>query len=82
MNILLVSPQTPTTFWSLKHAVRFVLEAGRLSAAGPADGGGDAAQVVEPAAGRHGRDAAPRRRHAVGRLRADRRDDRAQAIDR
>jgi radical SAM superfamily enzyme YgiQ (UPF0313 family) len=24
MNILLISPQTPTTFWSLKHAVRFV----------------------------------------------------------
>src|SRR4051812_18618590 len=24
MNILLVSPQTPLTFWSLKHAVRFV----------------------------------------------------------
>ena len=24
MNVLLVSPQTPTTFWSLKHAVRFV----------------------------------------------------------
>jgi radical SAM superfamily enzyme YgiQ (UPF0313 family) len=24
MNILLVSPATPTTFWSLKHAVRFV----------------------------------------------------------
>ena len=24
MNILLVSPQTPMTFWSLKHAVRFV----------------------------------------------------------
>ena len=24
VNILLVSPQTPTTFWSLKHAVRFV----------------------------------------------------------
>lgn len=24
MNVLLVSPQTPTTFWSLNHAVRFV----------------------------------------------------------
>lgn len=24
MNVLLVSPQTPTTFWSLKHAIRFV----------------------------------------------------------
>lgn len=24
MNVLLVSPRTPTTFWSLKHAVRFV----------------------------------------------------------
>jgi hypothetical protein len=24
MNILLVSPQTPMTFWSLKHAVRFM----------------------------------------------------------
>jgi len=24
MNVLLISPQTPTTFWSLKHAVRFV----------------------------------------------------------
>jgi radical SAM superfamily enzyme YgiQ (UPF0313 family) len=24
MNVLLVSPQTPMTFWSLKHAVRFV----------------------------------------------------------
>src|SRR3954453_10596133 len=24
MNILLVAPQTPLTFWSLKHAVRFV----------------------------------------------------------
>jgi hypothetical protein len=24
MNILLVSPQTPTTFWSAKHAVRFI----------------------------------------------------------
>src|SRR6187455_1181305 len=24
MNVLLVSPQTPLTFWSLKHAVRFV----------------------------------------------------------
>jgi radical SAM superfamily enzyme YgiQ (UPF0313 family) len=24
MNILLISPQTPMTFWSLKHAVRFV----------------------------------------------------------
>jgi len=24
MNILLISPQTPLTFWSLKHAVRFV----------------------------------------------------------
>lgn len=24
MNVLLVSPQTPDTFWSLKHAVRFV----------------------------------------------------------
>jgi radical SAM superfamily enzyme YgiQ (UPF0313 family) len=24
MNVLLVSPQTPETFWSLKHAVRFV----------------------------------------------------------
>ena len=24
MNVLLVSPTTPTTFWSLKHAVRFV----------------------------------------------------------
>ena len=24
MNILLVSPQTPLTFWSLKHAVRFM----------------------------------------------------------
>ena len=24
MNVLLVSPHTPTTFWSLKHAVRFV----------------------------------------------------------
>jgi len=24
MNILLVTPQTPMTFWSLKHAVRFV----------------------------------------------------------
>src|SRR6185312_13825339 len=24
VNILLVSPQTPMTFWSLKHAVRFV----------------------------------------------------------
>jgi radical SAM superfamily enzyme YgiQ (UPF0313 family) len=24
MNVLLISPQTPTTFWSLKHAMRFV----------------------------------------------------------
>jgi radical SAM superfamily enzyme YgiQ (UPF0313 family) len=24
MNVLLVSPETPTTFWSLKHAVRFI----------------------------------------------------------
>src|SRR5688500_9888960 len=24
MNILLISPQTPMTFWSLKHAVRFM----------------------------------------------------------
>lgn len=24
LNVLLISPQTPTTFWSLKHAVRFV----------------------------------------------------------
>lgn len=24
MNVLLISPQTPMTFWSLKHAVRFV----------------------------------------------------------
>ena len=24
MNVLLVSPQTPMTFWSAKHAVRFV----------------------------------------------------------
>ena len=24
MNILLVSPQTPTTFWSFKHAVGFL----------------------------------------------------------
>jgi hypothetical protein len=24
MNVLLISPQTPTTFWSAKHAVRFV----------------------------------------------------------
>ena len=24
MNVLLVSPATPTTFWSLKHAMRFV----------------------------------------------------------
>src|SRR5262245_30887930 len=24
MNVLLVSPRTPTTFWSLKHAVRFL----------------------------------------------------------
>jgi hypothetical protein len=24
MNVLLVSPKTPNTFWSLKHALRFV----------------------------------------------------------
>jgi hypothetical protein len=24
MNILLISPQTPDTFWSFKHVLRFV----------------------------------------------------------
>jgi len=43
MNILLISPQTPDTFWSFKHVLRFCLQAGLVPAAGFAHRGGHVA---------------------------------------
>ena len=47
MKVLLVYPEFPDTFWSFKHALKFVRKKAASAAAGPADRGGDAAAEWE-----------------------------------
>ena len=44
MKILLVYPEFPDTFWSFKHALKFIRKKAALAAAGPADRGRHAAR--------------------------------------
>lgn len=43
MNILLVYPEFPDTFWSFKHALKFIRKKSWLPTFGITDCGGDAA---------------------------------------
>ena len=52
MKILLVEPRTPETFWSLRHALRFVGKRAANPPLGLADAGRPAAARLGPAPGR------------------------------
>ena len=42
MNILLIYPEFPDTFWSFKHALKFIHKKASLPPLGLNDGGGHA----------------------------------------
>ena len=82
MNILLISPPTPDTFWSFKHVLAFRLEARGIPTAGTVDRGRDVARRLAAQAGRHERTPSEGPGSAVGRLCHAQRDDRAQGLGR
>ena len=55
MNVLLVNPQVPDTFWSLKNALQFVSKKAILASDGSADHRLDASQGLARPAGGYGR---------------------------
>ena len=52
MKVLLIYPEFPDTFWSFKHALKFIRKSAALAAAGAADRRGHAAARLGQAPGR------------------------------
>ena len=77
MRVLLLYPEFPDTFWSFKHALKFIRKKAGHAAAGPADRGRHAAGRLGEAPGRPERAEPERRGPGVGRHRLRQRHDRA-----